>query len=49
MTKDYYNILGLQKNATIEDIKKAYKRLAIKYHLTKIKEINLLKKNLKKK
>ncbi len=30
--KNYYNILGVSKNATQEDIKKAYRRLAKKYH-----------------
>ncbi|MES2592790.1 MAG: J domain-containing protein [Bacteroidota bacterium] len=29
---DYYKILGLNKNASIEDIKKAYRKLARKYH-----------------
>lgn len=29
---DYYSILGLQKNATADDIKKAYRKLARKYH-----------------
>ncbi|XRX42500.1 MAG: molecular chaperone DnaJ [Buchnera aphidicola (Eriosoma harunire)] len=29
---DYYEILGIQKSANDRDIKKAYKRLAIKYH-----------------
>ena len=32
MTKDYYNILGVEKGASKEQIKKAYKRLAKKYH-----------------
>jgi curved DNA-binding protein len=30
--KDYYSILGLQRNAAAEDIKKAYRKLARKYH-----------------
>lgn len=30
--RDYYQILGLTKGASIEEIKKAYKKLAIKYH-----------------
>lgn len=32
MKKDYYEILGLAKNATPIDIKKAYRKMAIKYH-----------------
>jgi len=30
--RDYYEVLGLTKNATLEDIKKAYKKMAIKWH-----------------
>lgn len=46
MSKDYYKILGISKNATDEEIKKAYRKLALKYHpdrggdTEKFKEIN---------
>ncbi|HET6766850.1 MAG TPA: J domain-containing protein [Chitinophagaceae bacterium] len=29
---DYYKVLGLEKNATQDDVKKAYRKLARKYH-----------------
>lgn len=30
--KDYYKILGLEKNASEDEVKKAYRKLAIQYH-----------------
>lgn len=32
MEKDFYKILGVDQNAAAEDIKKAYRKLAMKYH-----------------
>lgn len=47
MAKDYYKILGIEKNASDEDVKKAYRKLAHQYHPdkpsgdeAKFKEIN---------
>lgn len=30
--RDYYEVLGIQRAASIDDIKKAYRKLALKYH-----------------
>jgi curved DNA-binding protein len=32
MSEDYYKTLGVGKNASVNDIKKAYRKLAMKYH-----------------
>src|SRR5687767_1934729 len=32
MAKDYYKILGIEKSASKDDVKKAFRKLAHKYH-----------------
>ncbi|MCG2747512.1 MAG: DnaJ domain-containing protein [Desulfobulbaceae bacterium] len=34
--QQYYEVLGLQADATFEEIKKAYRKLSMKYHPDKV-------------
>ncbi|MGZ5221681.1 MAG: DnaJ domain-containing protein, partial [Chitinophagaceae bacterium] len=32
MKRDYYEVLGVQKGASQEEVKKAYRKVAMQYH-----------------
>ena len=46
--KDYYEVLGLSKGASDDEIKRAFRKLAIQYHPDKIRGIKRRRKNSKR-
>ena len=44
MTESFYDILGVSKKASAEEIKRSYRKLSLKYHPDKTKDVEFIEK-----